>query len=101
LEKISKHVLIQRITPPPGAATALIATDVCQQPPKSRLRTAIVILDANDIVLAEIAAGLNLDQLQRDLAGVFQPVQASSDTMTASISRPAPVNDIRSTSAVT
>src|SRR3954453_8171241 len=52
-----KHVLIQRITPfcriPERQARA-----------KSRLRALIIILDADDVVLAEIAAGLHLDQLQ-------------------------------------
>jgi hypothetical protein len=37
-------------------------------------RPAIIVLDADDIVLPEIAAGLNLDQLKHDLAGIFQPV---------------------------
>ena len=31
----------------------------------------VVILDADDVVLAEIAAGLHLDQFQQNLAGVF------------------------------
>jgi hypothetical protein len=39
-----------------------------------RSRTPVIILDADDIVLAEIAAGLDLDQLQQNLAGIFQPV---------------------------
>ena len=38
------------------------------------LRSVIVILDADDIVLAEIAAGLHLDQLEVDLAGIFKAV---------------------------
>lgn len=33
-----------------------------------------IIQQTNDVVLAEIAAGLNLDQFQQDLAGVFQPM---------------------------
>ena len=37
----------------------------------------IIVLNPNDIVLAEIAAGLDLDQFQRDLAGVFQPVHGA------------------------
>ena len=37
----------------------------------------IIILDANDIVLAEIAPGLNLDQLQQNLARIFQPVDGA------------------------
>jgi hypothetical protein len=39
-------------------------------------RPSIVILDANDVVLAEIAAGLDLDQLEQDLAGIFQPISS-------------------------
>src|SRR5713226_1716155 len=38
---------------------------------------AIVILDPDDVVLAEIAAGLDLDQLQIDLAGIFEAVRRS------------------------
>jgi hypothetical protein len=34
----------------------------------------IIVLDADDVVLAEIAPGLHLDQLQLDLAGVFAPI---------------------------
>src|SRR3954462_14190863 len=37
-------------------------------------RPLVVVLDADDVVFAEIAAGLDFDQLERDLAGVFQPV---------------------------
>ena len=37
----------------------------------------IVILDTDDIVLAEIAAGLDLDQLQQNLAGILQPVDGA------------------------
>jgi hypothetical protein len=38
----------------------------------------IVVLDAHDVVLAEIAAGLHLDQLQVDLARIFQPVPGTA-----------------------
>src|SRR5260370_36244246 len=31
-------------------------------------------LDPDDVILAEIAAGLDLDQLQDDLAGILKPV---------------------------
>ena len=34
----------------------------------------IIILDTDDVILAEITAGLNLDQFQQNLAGIFQPV---------------------------
>jgi hypothetical protein len=40
-------------------------------------RPLIIVLDADDVVLAEIAAGLDLDQLQYDLAGIFQPVDGA------------------------
>ena len=40
----------------------------------NRSRALIIILDADDVILAEIAAGLDLDQFQQDLAGIFQPV---------------------------
>ena len=40
-------------------------------------RPLIILLDADDIVLAEIAAGLGLDQFQRDLAWIFQPVDGA------------------------
>jgi hypothetical protein len=41
------------------------------------LGSLIVIRDADDVILAEIAAGLNLDQLQHNLSGVLQPVDAA------------------------
>src|ERR1700710_101376 len=44
---------------------------------KRRLRALIVILDTDDVVLAEIAPGLNLDQFQQNLAGIFQPVDGA------------------------
>ena len=34
----------------------------------------IIVLDTDDIILAEVAPGLHLDQLQIDLAGVFEAV---------------------------
>src|SRR4051794_32055534 len=37
----------------------------------------IVILKPHDIVLAEIASGLHLDQLQHDLAWIFEPVDCA------------------------
>jgi hypothetical protein len=42
-----------------------------------RSRTPVIILNADDVVLAEITAGLNLDQFQQNLAGVFQPVDGA------------------------
>ena len=33
-----------------------------------------MVFEADDVVFAEIGAGLHLDQVQRDLAGVFQPM---------------------------
>ena len=32
----------------------------------------VIVLDADDVVLAEIAAGLHLDQFEQDLAGILQ-----------------------------
>ena len=43
----------------------------------ARLGAPIVILDADDIVLAEIAAGLHFDQLEQDLARVFEAVHGA------------------------
>src|SRR5258707_12011584 len=52
-----------------------------RRPPRSTLfpyttlfRSLVIILDADDVVLAKVAAGLDLDQFELDLAGVFQPV---------------------------
>ena len=39
--------------------------------------SAVGILEPHDIVLAEIGAGLHLDQRQRDQAGILQPVHAA------------------------
>jgi hypothetical protein len=38
----------------------------------------IVVLDPHDIVLAEIAAGLHLDRLEIDLAGIFQTMRGAA-----------------------
>src|SRR5205814_9914787 len=38
------------------------------------LTAPVVVLDADDVVLAEIAAGLDFDQFELDLAGILQPV---------------------------
>jgi hypothetical protein len=38
----------------------------------------IVVLDRHDIVLAEIAAGLHLDRLEIDLAGIFQTMRGAA-----------------------
>ena len=47
-----------------------------EQPYFSRMLTtagsAIIIFDADDIILAEITPGLDLDQFELDLAGIFQ-----------------------------
>ena len=37
----------------------------------------VVILDADDVVLAKITPGLNLDQFQQNLARIFQPVDGA------------------------
>jgi hypothetical protein len=41
---------------------------------KGLLTPPVIVLDADDVILAEIAAGLHLDQLQQDLSGVLEPV---------------------------
>jgi hypothetical protein len=38
----------------------------------------IVIPDAHDVVFAEIAAGLYLDQLEVDLAGIFEAMPGAA-----------------------
>ena len=38
------------------------------------LRPVIIVFDAHDIVFAQVAAGLDLDQFQIDLAGIFKTV---------------------------
>src|SRR5579883_2676798 len=45
--------------------------------PREGLAAAVAVFEAYDIVLAEIAARLDLDQVHRDLAGVFEPMQGS------------------------
>ena len=41
-------------------------------------RPVIVVLDAHDVVLAEIAAGLYLDQLKVDLARIFEAMPGTA-----------------------
>ena len=36
--------------------------------------TAVVILEADDVILAQIGAGLHLDHLEGHYAGILQPV---------------------------
>src|SRR5262245_57502287 len=44
---------------------------------QSSSRAPIVVLDADDVILAKITSGLDLDQLQHDLAGIFEPVHCA------------------------
>src|SRR5690606_22609557 len=44
---------------------------------RSQAHATIGVDDADDIVLSEISAGLHLDEVQRNLAGVFQPVDGA------------------------
>ena len=44
---------------------------------KGRLRATVDVVEANDVVLAQITAGLHLDQLQQHFAGVAQTVRAA------------------------
>ena len=43
----------------------------------ARLTAAIDIIEADDIVLAQIAPRLHLDQFERDLAGIGQPMDGA------------------------
>src|SRR5688572_29343197 len=43
----------------------------------ARSGAAELVFDADDIVLAEIGAGLHFDQLQHDLSGVAEPMHAA------------------------
>src|ERR1700730_17815589 len=58
---------------------------------RSRSHSAVVILNPHDIVLAEIAAGLDLDQLQVDLAGILEAMLRSD----RDVDRFVLVNDLR------
>src|SRR6185437_6344392 len=40
-----------------------------------RSGSTIVVLDSNDVVLTKIAPGLDLDQFERNFAGIFQPMR--------------------------
>jgi hypothetical protein len=42
-----------------------------------RLLPSIDIIETHDVVLAEIAADLNLDQFQRDFSRIGEPVNAA------------------------
>src|SRR4030081_1898623 len=46
-----------------------------------RSRAPVIVLDPDDVVLAEIAAGLDLDQFQQNLAGIFQPMDRADRDM--------------------
>jgi hypothetical protein len=61
------HVLSQKITQARMAGAGIGFPGIVHL---RETRPAVVILDADDVV---IAAGLNLDQFQRNLAGVLQP----------------------------
>ena len=60
--------------------TAKIAANQTGQPTgdlhrvRYRLRSAVSVLEADDVVLAEIGARLHLDEVERDLAGIFEAV---------------------------
>ena len=60
--------------------TAKIAANQTGQPTgdlhrvRYRLRSAVGVVVADNIVFAEIGARLHLDEMQRDLAGIFKPV---------------------------
>src|SRR6185436_3871977 len=54
-------------SPPPDQARGYASLE-------NALAALVVVLDADDVVLAEIAAGLDFDQFELDLAGILQPV---------------------------
>src|SRR5258708_4179340 len=60
----------------PGRTQVPNAPLGCTDSRRSGARSAslVVILDTDDVVFAEIAAGLHFDQFEQNLAGVFQPV---------------------------
>ena len=62
------------------------------------LDAVVDVLEANDVVLAEIAAGLHLDQLEVDLAGVGQ---AGADSRSADRSNSFSCTRMTSSSRVT
>src|SRR5205085_8278783 len=43
----------------------------------ARSAAAVSVVEPDNIIFAEIAAGLHLDQFERDLAGISQPVDRS------------------------
>src|SRR5450631_1655981 len=72
---------------PPGLAHRPQELQI--RPPPSP--PAVVILDPHNIVLAEIAAGLDLDQLEVDLAGILEAMLRSD----RDVDRLVLVNDLR------
>src|ERR1700761_9453974 len=81
-DKSPKHVLIQRITRSVRGGEYVNGLNYAREsgtPPqlRNRSRAFIIVFDADDVILAEITAGLDLDQFQQDLAGVFQPVDGT------------------------
>src|SRR5262245_4423634 len=44
---------------------------------RKELASAVAVLEADDVVLSEIAPRLHLDQVQRDLARVLEPVRGA------------------------
>ena len=61
----------------------------CQRrgPTDERLSASVDVVEAHDVVLAEIAADLHLDQLERDLAGIGEPMNAADRDIDRSRSR--------------
>jgi hypothetical protein len=42
---------------------------------RARLSAPVIVLDADDVVLAEIAASVDFDPLQQNFVGLFQAVR--------------------------
>jgi hypothetical protein len=63
--------------PPIGTNFCSQAIGRLQQQGILALPPTIIVLDANDIVLSEIAPRLNRDQLQINFSRIFEPVMSS------------------------
>src|SRR3954470_19733442 len=61
----------------PRARTRKLIDDAADLAPLPRLRTSVDIVHANDVVLAQIRPGLDLDEVERNAPRVLQAVHAS------------------------
>src|ERR1700761_9654500 len=60
-------------SPRPVGATAAGSASIAGDSP-SRLLASVSVVEAHDVVFAEIGAGLHLDHFQRHLAGILEAV---------------------------